>query len=133
MSIRRKIASTVAAGFMALGGGVIAAAPAHAASFAFGCQPGYVCIYADSTLNALQNGNIIARFDRYGANNLDNINGNHWVVNNQTGGSNATAVMCYNYWGGNCSGRVVDVQPDGWNTAVVVDLTPINSIWLNRP
>ena len=61
----------------------------------------------------------------YGAHNLSNQFGYHVVLNNQYGG--ASASLCKNYGGSNCVGTL---PQDYW---VNYDLTPINSITLNRP
>jgi hypothetical protein len=48
------------------------------------------------------------------------------VDNNQTGG--ATVTLCYGYNGGDCTGPTI---PAG--SVLLRNLTPINSIRLNRP
>lgn len=90
------------------------------------CPDGAVCIYpegrdpqTDPSVNPTD------VFWSYGAHNLRNQVGHHWVYNNQTGG--ATANLCTQYNGGGCG----DAIPAG--VAVYADLTPINSVRLNRP
>jgi hypothetical protein len=53
--------------------------------------------------------------------------GYHVVLNNQYGGAGATAQLCTGYGGVNC---VVTIQ---MNYNANYNLTPINSIVLNRP
>lgn len=107
---------------------ITAAAPAQAASDFAGCPSGAVCIYEDGDVNHLSVAYITDTYWSYGAHNLVNQFNDHWVVNNQYGGPNATAVVCYGYNGSNCTG---DTIPPGWG--FVENLTPINSIVLNRP
>lgn len=71
---------------------------------------------------------IIAEYWSYGAHNFSDMYGYHEIFNNQTGGANATAVLCYGYNGTNCTGAVISPQ-----TCADADLTPINSIVLNQP
>ncbi|MFG2983873.1 hypothetical protein ACGFYQ_21920 [Streptomyces sp. NPDC048258] len=56
---------------------------------------------------------------------LSNRYGNHWALNNQYGG--ATANLCTASNGGGCGSPIAAM------TGVHADLTPINSIRLNRP
>lgn len=93
-----------------------------------GCPLGAACIYRDGHPDHLRREYITNMYWSYGAHNLVNQFGDHWVLNNQYGGPNATVVLCYGYNGTNCTGRVI---PPGW--AFVENLTPINSIVLNRP
>lgn len=92
---------------------------------AYGCPGGAVCIYgrnADYTA-----GHPTDIFYSYGAHNLSNQIGYHTVLNNQYGSANATAQLCWEYNGGNC--KITLELNDHWS----YDLTPVNSIVLNRP
>ncbi|MFB6892324.1 hypothetical protein ACFCX4_23775 [Kitasatospora sp. NPDC056327] len=111
----------------ALAAGLLTAAPAHAATSSgswLGCDEGWVCIYAEGQpANA---GTVTSGYTTYGAHNLVNELNYHWVVNNQT--DNASVTLCYGYNGTNCTG------PTFWpGVGISVDLTPYNSIVLNRP
>ncbi len=98
------------------------------ASDFYGCPSGAVCIYRDGNPDHLSAAYITNTYWSYGAHNLVNQLNNHWVLNNQYGGPNATAVLCYGYNGTSCTGGAI---APGWG--FVVDLTLINSIVLNRP
>jgi hypothetical protein len=87
------------------------------------CPDGAVCIYAAGAEPAHSDPTHI--FKRYGAHNLRNQFGRHWVLNNQYGG--ATANLCRGYNGTNCD------RPIAAKTGVNANLTPINSVRLNRP
>lgn len=122
-------------GAMALGSvgtivlaGASASAAAAPADDQLGCTSGYVCIY--NTYNDVLNGNVQASFHAYGANNLTNEFGKKWVLNNQYGGNNATAILCYGYNGLDCDSSKYTIVNSGLGQ---FDLTPINSIWLNQP
>ncbi|MFI6108008.1 hypothetical protein [Streptomyces sp. NPDC051310] len=99
-----------------------ASADARPAADWAGCPEGAVCIYPQNQNPAVRPTHVLYR---YGAHNLSNQVGNHWVLNNQTGG--ATANLCTGYNGGGCG------APIAAKTGVYADLTPINSIRLNRP
>ncbi|MEV6727542.1 MULTISPECIES: hypothetical protein [unclassified Streptomyces] len=115
MSIRTKLAAVAATGVMTLGTGILGAGSAQAAPS--DCTVGYVCIYGqDSGWN-----NIIWAKDRAGTYNLDNMNGNHVIYNNQTGGWKFWT--CTGYNGTGCSSGYL---PAG--AYMVKDLTPINSV-----
>ncbi|MET7619177.1 hypothetical protein [Streptomyces sp. NPDC005408] len=109
--------ATTAAAVMALSG----TAEAKPADWA-GCPDGAVCIYPQNQNPAVSPSQI---FWSYGPHNLSNQFGNHWVLNNQTGG--ATASLCTGYNGAGCGERIA--QDHG----VYADLSPINSITLYRP
>ncbi|MEU6557104.1 hypothetical protein ABZ915_43730 [Streptomyces sp. NPDC046915] len=108
------------------------AAGASAATDAYyGCPAGAVCIYAqdpgkEPTADPDPH-RITNIYYSYGAHNLSNQYGYHWVANNQTGGSNATYDLCRGYNGVNCT--FGGIPRTAWHD----DLTPINSIVLNRP
>jgi hypothetical protein len=87
------------------------------------CPDGAVCIYAEGADPAKSDPTHV--FKRYGAHNLRNQFGNHWVLNNQYGG--ATANLCKGANGANCG------RPIAAKTGVNANLTPINSVRLNRP
>ncbi|MEU6757611.1 hypothetical protein [Streptomyces sp. NPDC046685] len=85
-----------------------------------GCPDGAVCIYPQNQNPAVKPTHV---FYSYGAHNLSNQFGNHWVLNNQYGG--ATANLCTGFGGAGCG------NPIAAKTGVYADLTPINSIRLN--
>jgi hypothetical protein len=111
---------TTAAAVVALSG----SAEAKPADTWDGCPYGAVCIYGQG-VEPRDNPNPTNVYYSYGAHNLSNQVGNHWVYNNQYGG--ASVSLCKGYGGTNCTETI----PEG--TAVYRDLTPINSIKLNRP
>lgn len=119
-------ASAVAAASLA--GSVLLPGSAEAASSLDGCPAGAVCIYADAMWQHLTSAYITDEYWSYGAHNLVNEYGWHYIVNNQTGGGRATALLCYGYNGGNCTASIV--YP---GDADLDNLTPVNSIVLNRP
>ncbi|MEU4357215.1 hypothetical protein [Streptomyces virginiae] len=84
-----------------------------------GCRA--VCIYPQNQNPAVKPTHV---FHRYGAHNLSNQFGHHWVLNNQYGG--ATANLCTRTGGAGCG------SPIAAKTGVYADLTPVNSIRLNR-
>ncbi|MCX4694655.1 hypothetical protein [Streptomyces sp. NBC_01408] len=110
--------ATAAVAVIALNG-TAGAAPADAWA---GCPDGAVCIYPQNQNPAVKPTHI---FYAYGAHNLSNQFGNHWVLNNQTGG--ASANLCTGYNGAGC-GYLIEA-----GKGVYADLGPINSIRLNRP
>jgi hypothetical protein len=103
--------------------GAAQAAPASNTTI-WGCPSGAVCIYGEGVDPSL-NPHPTNVYYSYGAHNLSNQFGYHVVLNNQYGG--ASASLCKNYGGSNCVGTL---PQDYW---VNYDLTPINSITLNRP
>ncbi|MCX4430773.1 MULTISPECIES: hypothetical protein [Streptomyces] len=64
---------------------------------------------------------------QYGAHNLSDQFGDHYVLNNQYGSGNATAPLCNGYNGDDCV-TVIELNEFG-----VFNLTPINSVVMNRP
>ncbi|MFJ8623410.1 hypothetical protein ACIRD3_11255 [Kitasatospora sp. NPDC093550] len=86
------------------------------------CPSGAVCIYPQNQNPAVSPTDV---YYSYGAHNLHNQYGNHWVLNNQTGGAHAH--LCRSSGGGNC---VYDIPAQN---GVYYDLGPINSITLDRP
>ncbi len=113
--------ATAAAAVVALSG---SAEAKPAADEWDGCPYGAVCIYGQG-VEPRDNPNPTHIFWSYGAHNLSNQFGHHWVYNNQYGG--ATASLCNGYNGTNCTETI----GEGW--AVYRDLTPVNSVKLNRP
>ncbi|MER6200095.1 hypothetical protein ABT234_22335 [Streptomyces sp. NPDC001586] len=109
--------ATAATAVLALSGSV-EAKPADAWA---GCPEGAVCIYPQNQNPAVKPTHV---FYSYGSHNLRNQFGNHWVLNNQYGG--ATANLCTGSNGAGCG------SPIAAKTGVYADLTPINSIRLNR-
>ncbi|WP_327400056.1 hypothetical protein OG194_07465 [Streptomyces sp. NBC_01288] len=89
-----------------------------------GCPSGAVCIYGEGVVPA-NNPHPTNVYYSYGAHNLSNQFGQHWILNNQTGG--ASASLCNGSNGTNCTTTIA--QDNGLR----VDFTPINSITLNRP
>lgn len=130
----RKILKTTAAVALAAGATMAVTLPtAQAASTATsgtqqataayqGCPSGAVCIYPNASWNGGRPSHV---FYSYGGHNLSNQYGVHRVFNNQTGG--ATASFCWKYNGQDCRSWI----PSWYYTDI--DLTPINSIRLNRP
>ncbi|KOU20564.1 hypothetical protein ADK52_25980 [Streptomyces sp. WM6372] len=110
--------ATAAAAVVALSG----SADAKPADDWAGCPYGSVCIYPQDQNPAVKPSHV---FTSYGAHNLSNQYGRHWVLNNQYGG--ATASLCTGYDGKGCG------SPIAQGTGVYADLGPINSITLNRP
>ncbi len=108
--------ATAAAAVLALSG-TVEAKPADAWA---GCPDGAVCIYPQDQNPAARPTHI---FYKYGAHNLSNQQGNHWVLNNQYGG--ATANLCTGYNGAGCG------NPIAAKTGVYANLTPVNSVRLN--
>jgi hypothetical protein len=82
------------------------------------CASGNVCLYPgdDGAGNPLT-------YYRYGAYNLSNQYGYHYIVNNQTGG--AAFRLCFGYNGQRCGARL---GPGSY----LANLTPINSIVLEK-
>lgn len=114
--------ATAATAVVAMSGAAQAAPAGN--SPVWGCPSGAVCIYGQG-VDPAENPHPTNTYYSYGAHNLSNQLGNHYVVNNQYGG--ASASLCKNYGGTDC---VYTVAQDWW---VYYDLTPINSITLNRP
>ncbi|WP_329179920.1 hypothetical protein [Streptomyces sp. NBC_01477] len=119
----RKITRAVTA--MAFAAGVVATGGltnAQAAGSSWdGCPSGAVCVYA-------QDAEAVTPTDvywSYGAHNLSNQVGWHWVLNNQTGGAHAR--LCLGSNGTNCNYDMAAQH------GVRADLTPVNSITLDRP
>ncbi|GAB2607795.1 hypothetical protein GCM10027168_45920 [Streptomyces capparidis] len=110
--------ATAAAAVLALNG----AATAGPANEWAGCPHGAVCVYPQDQNPAVRPSLV---FRTYGAHNLSNQFGNHWVLNNQYGG--ATASLCTGRDGAGCGDRIAESR------GVYADLTPINSITLYRP
>jgi hypothetical protein len=103
--------------------GAAQAAPAGS-STVYGCLSGNVCIWGEG-VNPIDNPHPTVQYTAYGYHNLSNQFGYHYVLNNQYGG--ATASLCYNYGGTNCYKTLAQ---DQW---AYENLTPVNSVTLNRP
>ncbi|WP_458248728.1 hypothetical protein [Streptomyces sp. MAI_2237] len=114
--------ATVATAVVAMGGAA-QAAPAGD-STVYGCRSGNVCIWAEG-VEPFDDPHPTVQFSSYGYHNLSNQYGEHAVLNNQYGG--ATASLCHNYGGTNCYETLFQ---DDW---AYENLTPVNSITLNRP
>ncbi|MFJ9630164.1 hypothetical protein ACIQPR_06925 [Streptomyces sp. NPDC091280] len=89
-----------------------------------GCPSGAVCIYGEGVVPA-NNPHPTDVYYSYGAHNLSNQTGQHWILNHQTGG--ASVSLCNGYNGTNCTETIA--QDNG----LLRNFTPINSIVLNRP
>ncbi|MER7640514.1 MULTISPECIES: hypothetical protein [unclassified Streptomyces] len=89
-----------------------------------GCPSGAVCIYGEGVVPK-DNPHPTDVYYSYGAHNLSNQFGQHWILNNQTGG--ATASLCNGSNGTNCTDTIAQ------DTGLLRNFTPINSITLNRP
>jgi hypothetical protein len=124
-----KVLAVAAAAGIGVVAGIVPSTAANAAGPAFfDCPYGAVCIYADDRFEHLTSAYITNVYYSYGAHNLVNQFNDHAIVNNQYGGEFATARTCYGYNGTNCTGPWIPPLSVG-----VVNLTPINSIVLNRP
>ncbi|HEU5429010.1 MAG TPA: hypothetical protein VFU74_19165 [Actinocrinis sp.] len=116
----------VAAATATIGATVLTgASAAHADGDYYGCPSGAVCIYVDDASIHLYAQYITNEYWSYGAHNLYNQYGKHWVLNNQTGGASVT--LCYGANGTDCTGPTIAA---GWWGDD--DLGPINSVTLNR-
>ncbi|MCX5138820.1 MULTISPECIES: hypothetical protein [unclassified Streptomyces] len=115
------VATAGAVATLMTGAGTVNAA---AAASLYGCPSGAVCIYAEG--KPASSATLTHTFWSYGAHNLSNQKNYHWVINNQTGG--ASADLCLKYDGGSCTGG--RIPAGGWDDP---NLTPINSVRLNRP
>jgi hypothetical protein len=95
--VRKRIATAAALSAAALATTILtAAAPAQATSAFWGCPAGDVCIYNGPTLDSgVEPGGY---YYTYGAHNLSNQEGDHAVINNQTG--NAWVTFCGGWNGG---------------------------------
>ncbi|WP_033285830.1 MULTISPECIES: hypothetical protein [unclassified Streptomyces] len=89
-----------------------------------GCPSGAVCIYGEGVVPK-DNPHPTDVYYSYGAHNLSNQFGQHWILNNQTGGASVT--LCNGSNGTNCTDTIA--QDNG----LLRNFTPINSIVLNRP
>ncbi|MFI7405692.1 hypothetical protein ACIBW9_35375 [Streptomyces sp. NPDC049541] len=91
----------------------------------YGCPGGAVCIYPEGA--DIRTSSPTDIFYSYGAHNLSNRFGYHYVLNNQYDSANATAQLCDGYNGADCTVTI------GLNELGVYNLTPVNSVVLNRP
>ncbi|MEU1819111.1 hypothetical protein ABZ543_28580 [Streptomyces roseifaciens] len=123
--IRRFAAVTVAAAAATVTAAGTAGADGTGTTENYNCPSGYACIYPENQSPPV---NPSHKYQRYGAHNLVNQYGMHAVINNQYGGMGATVRLCTGYGGtGDCS---ITITPQ---VGIYVDLTPINSIVLDRP
>jgi hypothetical protein len=121
-AIGKTVAVTAAAVLLA---GLAGSGTAHADPWDR-CPEGAVCIYPEGKDPAQDpNVNPTYVFYSYGAHNIQNQFNRHWVYNNQH--SNASAQLCRGANGVGCE------DPIEAKWAVYADLTPINSVKLNRP
>jgi hypothetical protein len=116
----RRITKTAAAAAVATGALLSFGVTEAQAATIHGCPSGYVCVYPE---NAGWNGDRPSlKYYTYGAHNLSNQFGYHYVFNNQT--DYAISRFCLKYDGRDC----------GWTlfagNYTNFDLTPINSIYL---
>lgn len=86
-----------------------------------GCPSGAACVYPNASWNGDRPSLV---FWSYGAHNLSNQTGKKRLLNNQVDG--AVARTCTGYDGKGCQGNLLPP------TFIDVDLTPINSIVLER-
>jgi hypothetical protein len=98
----------------------------------YGCPSQYVCLYTGAAGSYPSGAH--TNYKYYGYDNFSNVLGNHWIVNNQTGG--AKVYPCLGYGGTNCDAYTF-YWPDGTAThyikagwGLVLNFTPINSIRL---
>lgn len=119
----RRLLRAVIAGVVAMCAlGAVSSAADAATTASHGCGSGYFCIYAsDATWNA---GQPSYAFYHYGAHNIYNQYGGHWVYNHQTGG--AWVIFCA---GANGTGSAID-GIETPNYSHLWDLTPVNSVVL---
>src|SRR5689334_3211673 len=103
--------------------GAHAAAASPATSWN-GCPLGAVCIFPQN-VDPGQSPTPEAVFWSYGPHNLSNEVGMHWVYNFQT--QDAHATFCGGYNGTSCGYSLPAF------TGINADLTPVNSITLDRP
>lgn len=87
------------------------------------CSQGIVCMTYTGIPYYL--GMTEHRWSQYGCKNLSDEYGQRYIINSQTDGATATL-----YTGFGCSGSTTTIRAgDTWNG----DITPINSISLNKP
>jgi hypothetical protein len=114
------VLATAATATVLAGGATSAAASTVAVNDGWGCPSGYVCIIAPDGAT------MVNKYYTYGVHNLSGKIGRYYVDNNQTGG--ATVNLCYGYNGEDCTGPVIRA-----GSVLLWNLTPMNSIRLNRP
>jgi hypothetical protein len=115
MTMNTIAVSVATAALMAVG-----ATSAQAVETWEGCPAGAVCIYPEGA--GFNNGRPSHAFFSYGAHDLENQFGTHYIINNQVDG--AKARTCTGFDGAGCEGFM---NPQ---TVLIKDLTPINSIVL---
>ncbi len=109
-----------------------AAVTTSAAGWPFGCPSQYVCLYTGAAGSVPSGAH--TNYKYYGYDNFSNVLGNHWIVNNQTGGAKVYPCLGYNgtncnaytfYWGDGSATHYIKA-----GTGLVLNFTPINSIRL---
>ncbi|MFE4975966.1 hypothetical protein ACFRAR_28160 [Kitasatospora sp. NPDC056651] len=118
----RRITHAIAALAMAAAALTTTGAGSASADDWAGCPSGAVCVYPQNQDPAASPSDV---YWSYGAHRLSNQYGNHWVLNNQTGGAHAR--LCRGSGGTDC---VYDIAAQ---RGVYYDLGPINSITLDQP
>lgn len=100
-----------------------------------GCPSGYACLYTDNT-DILGPTHPHTNYYYYGYDNFSNVTGNHYIVNNQTGG--ARVYLCTGYNGTNCTTPNPPFYTPGYGNLNYIkagyftnyNFTPINSMVL---
>lgn len=126
IAMLRRFARVAAPAIMAVGMVAAVTGPASASGSedTYGCPYGAVCIYNTADPNSgIEDGGI---YWSYGAHNLSNQFGHHYMVNNQYGG--AWVELCTGYDGTGRGTTIILGNP--WGDSEYEDLTPINSIVL---
>lgn len=116
----RTAGAIVATATLLCGGAAVMATTASAAGTVEGCPFGDVCVYPQNA--GWNGGHPSLTFYTYGAHNLSNQLGSHYVFNNQSGA--AVARLCTGYNGVGCG---TEGHP---GQVINANLTPINSIVL---
>ncbi|WP_323183974.1 hypothetical protein [Streptomyces sp. NBC_01306] len=122
----RRITTALAAGALLAGIGLASSGTASAAPAGgpwVGCPYGAVCIYGQDA-NPWGSPHPTDVYYSYGAHNLSGKYGHHYIVNNQYNG--ASVSLCSGYNGVGCHPQLPA------QNAQTYDLTPVNSITLNR-
>jgi hypothetical protein len=119
--INLKKVGSAAAVTVAMTGALLAGTSTAAqAATVHGCPSGYACIYPQDA--GWNNDKPSLKYYHYGTYQLSNQFGNHYIMNNQTGG--APIWGCTDWNGNTCPWYV------GAGSWAVANLTPINSVKL---
>jgi hypothetical protein len=121
--VTRRVAAAGLAVAAVVGVQTLVAPSAEAAGTYQGCPYGAVCVYPQNA--GWNGGHPSLFFYSYGAHNLSNQYGNHYVFNNQYGGASSTLNKGYN-------GASPYFRINAYNVCNC-DLTPTNSITLLPP